>query len=106
MEGIVYEEIGPAERELDWSVTRRVMSDRVLMRTLEACQAGGEKHAVVARVEKGVLVEAYVSPEQSVKAGFPFGAVEQAFDAYEIGTGVCLLIVRDNRAVISINGLA
>jgi len=33
------------------------------------------------------------------------GSPEQAFDAYSVGRGVCLLIVRDNKAVISINAL-
>jgi hypothetical protein len=101
--GVVYEEMGPGEAALDWSVTRRVLSDAVLMATLDASQAEGEKHAVVALVTAGVLQEAYVSPARAVKAAYPFNAVEQAFDAYTIGRGVVLLIVRDSRAVISIN---
>jgi hypothetical protein len=105
MEGVTYREMGPGEQELDWSVTRRVLSDPVLMRTLQACESGGEKHAVVAIVENGELRETYVSPASAVKTGFPFNAVEQAFDAYTIGRGVCLLIVRDNKAVISINAV-
>jgi hypothetical protein len=103
--GVRYQDIQPEERAMDWRVTTRIMSDKVLMKTLQDSQAGGEKHAVVARVENGELREAYVSPESAVKKGFPFSPVEQAFDAYEAGRGVCLLLVRDNRAVISINGL-
>ena len=105
MDGVTYEDMGPEERALDWSVTTRVMSDPVLMKTLEESQSGGEKHAVIALVRTGELVETYVSPEAAAKKSFPFKAVEQAFDAYEAGAGVCLLIVRDNKAVISINGL-
>ncbi len=103
--GVVYEEMRPDESALDWSVTRRVLSDAVLMATLEASQGEGQKHAVVALVTRGVLQEAYVSPEPAVKAAYPFNAVEQAFDAYAIGRGVVLLIVRDGRAVISINSV-
>lgn len=102
---IRYEDIGPEERAMDWRVTRQVMSDPVLMKLLQDSQAAGEKHAVVARVEDGQLVEAYVSPESAVKKGYPFNAVEQAFAAYHAGRGVCLLLVRDNKAVISINGV-
>ena len=40
-----------------------------------------------------------------MRKNFPFNAVEQAFDAYTAGRGVCLLIVRDNKVVISINAL-
>jgi hypothetical protein len=105
MEGVTYEDMGPEESALDWSVTKRVMADRVLMATLEASQSGGEKHAVIALVEKGVLQETYVSPETAVKRSYPFNAVQQAFEAYDIGDGVCLLIVRDRKAVISINGM-
>ncbi len=104
-EGITYQDMGPEERAMDWRITTRVMSDRTLMKTLEDSQAGGVKHAVVARVEKGELIEAYVSPEEAVKKSFPFGPVEQAFAAYQAGRGVCLLIVRDNKAVISINSV-
>ena len=102
---ISYQDIEPSERAMDWRVTTRVLSDRTLMKTLQDSQAGGEKHAVVARVEHGELVETYVSPESAVKKNFPFNAVQQAFDAYRLGRGVCLLLVRDNRAVISINGV-
>ncbi len=102
---VTYQEMSPEESALDWNVTTRVMSDRVLMKTLGDSQSQGEKHAVIALVEKGELKETYVSPEAAVKKSFPFNAVEQAFDAYDIGDGVCLLIVRDNKAVISINGL-
>ncbi len=105
MEGVVYEEMAPEESGLDWSVTSRVLSDRVLMRTLEESQSGGEKHAVIALVEHGELRESYVSPESSVTRNFPFNAVRQAFDAYDIADGVCLLIVRDGKAVISLNAL-
>jgi hypothetical protein len=104
MDTIVYEEMSPEESNLDWSVTRRVLSDAVLMGTLEAAQAGGEKHAVVALVVNGELTETYVSPEPAVKKQYPFDAVRQAFDVYDRG-GVCLLIVRDGKAVISINGM-
>lgn len=102
---IRYQDIEPAERAMDWRITARILSDRILMKTLEDSQAGGEKHAVVARVEQGELREAYVSPEAAVKKGFPFPAVEQAFDVYKVGRGVCLLLVRDRKAVISINGI-
>jgi hypothetical protein len=105
MEGVTYRDMGPEEQELDWRVTRRVLSDLVLMRTLRACESGGEKHAVVAIVDHGDLRETYVSPASAVKNGYPFNAVERAFDAYTIGRGVCLLIVRDNKAVISINAV-
>ncbi|HET6452544.1 MAG TPA: hypothetical protein VFI08_14600 [Spirochaetia bacterium] len=100
-----YQDIAPDERAMDWRVTARIMADRVLMKTLEDSQAGGEKHAVVARVENGELVEAWVSPEAAVKKSFPFAPVEQAFAAYRTGRGVCLLLLRDNKAVISINGV-
>ena len=100
-----YQDIEPSERAMDWRITTRILSDRTLMKTLEDSQAGGEKHAVVARVEHGELVEAYVSPESAVRTGFPFNAVQQAFDAYHVGRGVCLLLIRDNKAVISINGV-
>jgi hypothetical protein len=102
---ISYHDIEPGERAMDWRVTARIMSDRVLMKTLEDCQSAGEKHAVVARVQDGKIVEAYVSPESAVKKSFPFTPVEQAFEAYQAGRGVCLLLVRDNKAVISINGV-
>jgi hypothetical protein len=105
VEGVVYEEMSPEESGLDWSVTSRVLSDAVLMRTLEVSQSGGEKHAVIARVEQGELQETWVSPESAVIRSYPFNAVRQAFDAYDISDGVCLLIVRDNRAVISLNSL-
>ena len=105
MENVVYEEMSPKESSLDWSVTSRVLSNAVLMRTLEESQSAGEKHAVIALVEHGELRETYVSPESAVKKNFPFNAVRQAFDAYDIADGVCLLIVRDNKAVISLNGL-
>lgn len=105
MEGVVYKEMAPEENELDWTVTNRVMTDRVLMKTLQDSQSGGEKHAVIALVERGELKETYVTPEAAVKKSFPFHAVTHAFSAYEIGNGVCLLIVRDGKAVISLNGL-
>jgi hypothetical protein len=104
MEHVIYEEMSPAESELDWSVTRRVLSDGVLMATLEAAQAGGEKHAVIALVTNGEITEIYVSPESAVNRNYPFEAVKQAFSVYDKG-GVCLLIVRDGKAVISINGM-
>ena len=105
MEQVAYQEMSPGESSLDWSVTSRVLSDAVLMRTLQASQSGGEKHAVIARVEHGELIESYISPETAVRKNFPFDPVRRAFDAYDIADGVCLLIVRDNKAVISINGL-
>jgi len=86
-------------------VTRGVLSDSVLMHTLQASQAGGEKHAVVVLVEKGTVQEAFVSPQSAVQKNYPFNAVQQAFDAYTPGRGVCLLIVRDGKAVISINSV-
>ncbi len=102
---VVYRDIEPEERALDWRITTRIMADKTLMKTLQDSQSGGTKHAVIARVENGQLVEAYVSPEGSVKEKFPFAPVSQAFDAYQAGRGVCLLIVRDNKAVISINSV-
>jgi len=102
---VTYQEMGPQENALDWRITTRVMSDRVLMKTLEDSQSGGTKHAVVALVRDGELLEAYVSPEDSVRKAYPFAPVEQAFDAYRAGRGVCLLIVRDGKAVISINSV-
>jgi len=104
-EGITYQDVGPDERAQDWRITTRIMSDKILMKTLEDSQSGGVKHAVVALVRKGELVEAYVSPEDAVRKNFPFDPVEQAFAAYQAGRGVCLLIVRDNKAVISINSV-
>ena len=105
MSSLVYKEMSKEESHLDWSVTSRVMSDKVLMKTLEESQSAGEKHAIVARVEDGELVEAYVSPEDAVKKSFPFNPVHQAFEVYEIDHGVCLVIVREDKAVISINGV-
>ena len=105
MEDLVYQEMSSEENALDWQVTRKVMSDRVLMKTLEESQAHGEKHAVIARVEEGVLKETYVSPETAVRKQFPFEPVEQAFAYYDVRDGVCLVIVRDGKVVIAINGL-
>ena len=105
MDNVVYREMSPDEQTLDWSITRKVMSDAVLMQTLQAAQSEGEKHAVVAMVENGRLKETYVSPEVAVKKSFPFTPVVQAFDFYEVNKGVCLLIVRDGKAVISVNGI-
>jgi hypothetical protein len=105
MEDLVYQEMSEEENALDWQVTRKVMADSVLMKTLEESQASGEKHAVVARVEEGTLTEAYVSPETAVRKLFPFGPVEQAFEYYDPRDGVCLVIVRDGKVVISINGV-
>jgi hypothetical protein len=101
----IYREMGPDERELDWRITRTVMRDPVLMRTLQDSQSGGQKHAIVALVENGTLVEAYVSPQKAVEEKFPFGAVRQAFEYYTTDGGVCLVIVRDNKVVVSLNGL-
>jgi hypothetical protein len=105
IENIVYQEMSPDERMLDWRITRQVMSDAVLMNTLHASQAQGEKHAVIALVENGELKETYVSPEQAVKKNFPFEPVTRAFDFYDAKGGVCLLIVRDGKAVISVNSV-
>jgi hypothetical protein len=102
---LVYKEMGPEEQELDWRVTRSVLSDATLMATLQNAQSTGQKHAVVALVENGKLLEAYVSPEGAVKANYPFNAVDQAFAYYDLSNGVCLVIVRDGKVVISINGL-
>jgi hypothetical protein len=102
---VVYREMAPDEHMLDWRITRRVMSDSVLMNTLHASQAQGEKHAVIAIVESGELKEAYVSPEPAVRKSFPFDPVRQAFDLYDAKGGVCLLIVRDGKAVISLNSI-
>jgi hypothetical protein len=102
---VVYQDMSAEENALDWRITTRVMSDAVLMKTLQESQSTGEKHAVVAIVEGGALTEAYVSPAEAVKKNYPFAPVSQAFEAYTIDRGVCLLIVRDGRAVISINGI-
>ena len=66
MEDLVYREMTAEESALDWRITTRVMSDAVLMKTLQESQSTGEKHAVVAIVEAGVLTEAYVSPAEAV----------------------------------------
>jgi hypothetical protein len=105
MAGLVYREMGPEENALDWSVTSHVMGDRVLMTTLQASQAQGEKHAVIAIVEDGRLRETYVSPASAVLKAYPFDPVKQAFDYYDPSGGVCLLIVRNDAVSISINGL-
>jgi hypothetical protein len=105
MATLVYQEMSGEESELDWRITRRVMADAVLMKTLQESQSSGEKHAIIARVEKGELTEAYVSPESAVTKSFPFEPVREAFAAYTTDRGVCLLIVRDDKAVISINGI-
>jgi hypothetical protein len=101
----VYREMGPEEQELDWRVTKSVLSDATLMGTLQNAQSAGQKHAVVALVEGGQLKEAYVSPETAVRTTYPFNAVDQAFEFYDPSNGVCLVIVRDCKVVISINGL-
>jgi hypothetical protein len=105
MEDLVYQEMSLEENALDWRITRKVMADRVLMKTLEESQASGEKHAVIARVEDGALKETYVSPETAVRKQFPFSPVEQAFSYYDSRDGVCLVIVRDGKVAISINGV-
>ncbi len=102
----VYSEMGPEEQELDWKVTRKVLADATLMKTLQESQSGGEKHAVIAVVKEGELAEAYVSPEAAVRSRFPFPPVEQAFDYAAVNVGVCLVIVRDNRVAVSLNGIA
>jgi hypothetical protein len=84
---------------------KTVLSDRVLMKTLMDCQSKGEKHAVIAMVEAGVLKESYVSPESAVKKNFPFNAIEHAFDYYSINSGVCIVTVRDGAVSVSVNGL-
>jgi hypothetical protein len=105
MAELIYEEMGPGEQALDWRITKALLSDRVLMKTLSDCQTKGEKHAVVAMVESGQLKEAYVSPESSVRKNFPFNAVEQALEYYTIEGGVFLIIVRDGKVVASVNGI-
>jgi hypothetical protein len=105
MTDLIYEEMSPGERMLDWRITRQVMSDTVLMNTLHASQSQGEKHAVIALVVGGELQETYVSPEQAVKKNFPFNAVVHAFDCYDMSNGVCLLIIRDSKVVISLNSI-
>jgi hypothetical protein len=103
--GLVYKEMEPEEQKMDWHVTKSVLSDATLMGTLQNAQSTGQKHAVVALVEDGKLKEAYVSPETAVKTAYPFNAVDQAFEVYDPSNGVCLVIVRDGKVVISINGL-
>jgi hypothetical protein len=46
-----------------------------------------------------------VSPEPAVRKNFPFDPVAQAFDFCDAKGGVCLLIVRDGKAVISVNSV-
>ena len=46
-----------------------------------------------------------MSSELAVKKNFPFNPVMQAFDYYDVQHGVCLLIVRDGKAVISLNSI-
>ena len=104
-EKLIYQEMSQEESTLDWHVTTTVMSDRTLMKTLEESQSLGEKHAVIARVENGVMKEASISPESAVKRNFPFNAVEQAFQYYDARDGVCLVIVRDHKVAVSVNGL-
>lgn len=104
-EKLIYQEMSQEESSLDWHVTTTVMSDKVLMKTLEESQSLGEKHAVIARVENGVMRETYISPESAVKRHFPFNAVQQAFEYYDARDGVCLVIVRDHKVAISVNGL-
>jgi hypothetical protein len=105
MSRYVYREMGHDEEALDWAITKAVMSDSVLMKTLEDSQSGGEKHAVVAIVESGALKEAYVSPERAVEETFPFDAVRRAFASYTTHGGVCLVIVRGNAVAVSLNGI-
>jgi len=97
--------MGPDEQELDWRITRGVLADATLMGTLQNAQSTGQKHAVIALVERGDLREAYISAEGAVKAAYPFNAVRQAFELYDPQNGVCLVIVRDGKVVISINSL-
>lgn len=101
----VYEEMGPEEQDLDWSVTRQVMKDQQLLSTLLDAEEGGEKHAIVALVSQGEVKDLYVSPESAVKEKFPFNPISDAFDFYVPGHSVCLVIARDNRVVVSVNGL-
>jgi hypothetical protein len=102
---VVYQDMSAEENALDWRITTRVMSDAVLMKTLQESQSSGEKHALIAIVADGSLTEAYVSPAKAVMKNYPFPPVLQALDTYTIDRGVCLLIVRDGKAVISINGI-
>jgi len=104
-EKLIYQEMSQEESALDWHVTTTVMADKTLMKTLEESQSQGEKHAVIVRVENGVMTEASISPESAVKKSFPFDAVEQAFQYYNARDGVCLVIVRDHKVAISVNGL-
>ncbi len=101
----VYQEMGPDEQDLDWTITRQVMKDHVLLSTLLDAEQSGEKHAVVAVASNGELKETYVSPESAVKEKFAFNAIDDAFDFYVPGHSVCLVIVRDQRVVVSVNGL-
>ena len=104
MEQLIYEEMTEEEKSLDWFITTTVLSDTLLLKSLEERQSGREKHAIIAVVENGALKDAYVSPESAVVKNFPFDQVRHAFDYYEIGDEICLVIVRDNKVVISIRG--
>jgi hypothetical protein len=104
-ETLVYGEMAEDERDLDWQVTRRVMADRVLMRTLQDSQSAGEKHAVIALVRDGMLQEAYVSPRAAVEKQFPFDPIREAFEYYDLRIGVCLVIVRAGKVAVSVNGI-
>jgi hypothetical protein len=104
MEQLIYQEMTEEEKSLDWFIATTVLSDSVLLKTLQERQAGNEKHAIIAVVENGALKDAYVSPESAVIKDFPFDQVRHAFEYYEIGDEICLVIVRDNKVVISIRG--
>jgi hypothetical protein len=104
-EPLVYGEISKDERDLDWQVTRRIMADRVLMQTLQDSQTAGEKHAIIALVKDGMLQEAYVSPRSAVEKQFPFDPIREAFEYYDVRDGICLVIVRDGKVAVSVNGI-
>ena len=104
MDQLIYQEMTEAEKSLDWFISTTVLSDALLLKSLEERQSTGEKHAIIAVVENGALKDAYVSPESAVISNFPFDQVRHAFDYYEIGDEICLVVVRDNKVVISIRG--
>ena len=106
MKDLIYQEMSREESSLDWRITAGVMSDKVLMRTLEESQSSGEKHAVIARVENGELKEAYVPAvkgdmnyhradfdDESIKWELLEGGVD-----YELVDGVTLLSVTGHTA--------
>ena len=62
MENLIYQEMTEEEKSLDWFIATTVLSDALLLKSLEERQSGNKKHAIIAVVENGALKDAYVSP--------------------------------------------